>query len=317
MKYSGSLHCFQGSTGATIVPATKSRQYGTLHLLLRRFDRLGLAFLPYKRYIIALFTNLYFILNQYGLIGYPLGHSFSQRYFTEKFEREGIGNARYDLFPLPDIADLPELIAANPDLRGLNVTIPHKVAVIPYLHEMDETATAIGAVNVIRIRNGLLSGFNTDVIGFERSLNPWLNARGRLNTPLKALILGTGGASKAVAYVLQRWGVAFQYVSRNPQANNHIAWSDLQGFDFAAIHWIFNTTPLGTYPKTATCPDLPFEQLGAQHLVYDLVYNPPETLLLQRAKARGCAIKNGLEMLQLQAEAAWEIWFETSTEFPR
>lgn len=251
-------------------------------------------------------------MNQYGLIGYPLGHSFSQRYFTEKFEREGISDARYDLFPLPDITDLPELIATNPDLHGLNVTIPHKVAVIPYLHEMDETATAVGAVNVIRIRDGRLSGFNSDVIGFERSLKPWLNARSALNTPVSALILGTGGASKAVAYVLQRWGVAFQYVSRNPQAKNQIAWSGLPHFDFGAIHWIFNTTPLGTYPNAESCPALPFELLGAQHLVYDLVYNPPETLLLQRAKARGCTIKNGLEMLQLQAEAAWEIWLENS-----
>lgn len=257
--------------------------------------------------------KLYFTLNQYGLTGYPLGHSFSQRYFTEKFEREGISNARYDLFPLPDIAALPELIAANPGLLGLNVTIPHKVAVIPYLHEMDETAAAIGAVNVIRIKNGRLSGFNTDAIGFERSLKPWLNARNSMHTPVKALILGTGGASKAVAYVLQKQGVAFQYVSRSPLTENHIAWSDLQRFDFAAIHWIFNTTPLGTYPKTETCPDLPFEQLGAQHLVYDLVYNPSETLLLQRAKSRGCTIKNGLEMLQLQAEAAWEIWLDINT----
>lgn len=245
----------------------------------------------------------------YGLIGYPLGHSFSQRYFTEKFQREGITNARYELFPLPDIAAFPALVAGHPDLCGLNVTIPHKVAVIPYLHRLDETAAAIGAVNVIRFGAGGPAGFNSDAIGFERSLQPWLDQR---QHPTRALILGAGGASKAVAYILKKWGVAFQFVSRRPRAQDQIAWTDLHAADFAEIQWIFNTTPLGTYPDTGTCPDLPFEKLGAQHLVYDLVYNPAETLLLQRAKARGCATKNGLEMLQLQAEAAWEIWQDFS-----
>ena len=251
-------------------------------------------------------------MNLYGLIGYPLVHSFSQRYFTEKFQREGITGARYELFPLPDIAGFPALIAAHPDLRGLNVTIPHKVAVIPYLQRLDETATAVGAVNVIRFEAGRLTGFNTDAIGFERSLQPWLNGRRRQGGSTRALILGTGGASKAVAYILQKWGIDFQYVSRRPQNRRQIAWYDLPGVDFTAVHWIFNTTPLGTYPAADTCPDIPFDLLGPQHLVYDLVYNPAETLLLRRAKARGCAVKNGLEMLQLQAEAAWEIWQDFS-----
>jgi len=258
------------------------------------------------------FSNYLDNLKQYGLIGYPLGHSFSQRYFTEKFQREGIADSRYDLFPLPDIATLPDLIAANPQLCGLNVTIPHKVAILPHLHRLDETAAAIGAVNVVRISNGLLTGFNTDAVGFERSLEPWLDTR---TGSTRALILGTGGASKAVAYVLQKNNVAFQHVSRDPRVKNQVAYAELPHFDFASIHWIFNTTPLGTYPDTETCPDLPFELLNAQHLVYDLVYNPAETLLLQRAKARGCTLKNGLEMLQLQAEAAWEIWQDFSNVY--
>lgn len=245
---------------------------------------------------------------QYGLIGYPIEHSFSQRYFTEKFEREGIAGARYDLFPLPDIAGLPALVAAHPDLCGLNVTIPHKEAVVPYLDELDETARAIGAVNVIAFRQGRIKGYNSDVIGFERSLQPWLDAQSRQSRPANALILGTGGASKAVAFVLKKRGVIFRFVSRHPAAENQVSYASLARVDFAAIDWIFNTTPLGTFPAVETCPDLPFGQLGPQHFVYDLVYNPPETLLLQRAKARGCTVKNGMDMLQLQAEAAWAIW---------
>ena len=243
-----------------------------------------------------------------GLLGYPLGHSFSQRYFTEKFEREGISGYRYELFPLPDITLFPELIAVHPDLRGLNVTVPHKVTVMRYLDEIDDTARAVGAVNVIRIRQGRLTGFNTDVIGFEQSMLPWLKRWKRAYDPPQALILGTGGASKAVGYVLKKWGVAFLFVSRQPHGKYQIAYSNLSFYDFESLQGIFNTTPLGMYPETAGCPELPFDKLGPQHLVYDLVYNPPETLLLQRAKTRGATVKNGLEMLHLQAEAAWTIW---------
>lgn len=245
---------------------------------------------------------------QYGLIGYPLGHSFSQRYFTAKFEREGIADARYDLFPLPDIGALPALLAAHPRLCGLNVTIPHKVAVLPYLDALDAAAREIGAVNVIRIQHGRLTGFNTDVVGLEQSLRPWLDAARQPGRNIRALILGTGGAALSVAFVLKKWGIPFQSVSRNPHQERQLTYTDLQTLDFTEIDWIFNTTPLGTFPDTEKCPDLPFQQLGPQHLVYDLVYNPPETLLLQRARARGCSVKNGLEMLQLQAEAAWAIW---------
>lgn len=241
----------------------------------------------------------------YGLIGYPLGHSFSKKYFTEKFIREGIVDARYELFPLPDVADLPRLLRDNPDLRGLNVTIPHKEAVIPYLHTLDETARAVGAVNCIRIRAGLLEGFNTDVAGFEESLRGALENR---RAPGEALILGTGGAAKAVAYVLQKKGIGFRFVSRQPAGEREVSYAALR--EAALPSLIVNTTPLGMAPAVDRCPDLPFEQLGAEHLVYDLVYNPPETLLLRQAAARGCAVQNGLEMLHLQAEKAWEIWSE-------
>ena len=242
----------------------------------------------------------------YGLIGYPLGHSFSQQYFSEKFAREGITDARYELFPLENIAGLPLLLSQHPDLRGLNVTIPHKETVVPFLHELDETARAVGAVNCIKIENQRLKGFNTDVIGFEKSLKT-MDAHAK-HDGTKALILGTGGASKAVAYVLKKRGIPFQFVSRNPAGENQISYAAVHRLPSAVYRLIINTTPLGMSPHKDTCPDLPFERLSPQHLVYDLVYNPAETLLLQRAKKQGCAVKNGLEMLYLQAEAAWQIW---------
>jgi len=244
----------------------------------------------------------------YGLIGYPLGHSFSQKYFTEKFAREGIAGARFELFPLPDISGLPALIAAHPDLRGLSVTIPHKETVIAYLDELDETARAVGAVNCVRIENGRLTGFNTDATGFGQSLDMVDGGRWRVDGGKIALILGTGGASKAVAYVLKKRGIPFRFVSRNAEGENRISYDDFHHLAPDSYCLIVNTTPLGTWPDVNNCPDVPFGQLTSKHLIYDLVYNPPETLLLQRAGARGCSVKNGLEMLQLQAEAAWKIW---------
>ena len=240
----------------------------------------------------------------FGLLGYPLGHSFSQKYFTEKFAREGIADTRYELFPLPEISRLPDLLLQYPALCGLNVTIPHKEAVLPYLHELDDTARAVGAVNCIRIRNGRLSGFNTDVAGFEQSLhtvssNPSAG---------KALILGTGGAAKAVAWVLGKMAVPFLLVTRNPEREHQIGYGAIADLRADEYRFIINTTPLGTYPDTDACPPLPFDWLRPEHLVYDLVYNPPETLLLRRAAERGCTVKNGLEMLHLQAEYAWKIW---------
>lgn len=248
-------------------------------------------------------------LDRYGIIGYPLGHSFSRRYFTEKFEREGIGDSRYDEFPLPDIQDFPDLLAAHPDLRGLNVTIPYKQAVMPYLAALDDTARAVGAVNTILVENNGCTGFNTDVIGLELSLQQLDGGRWLSPQPEHtALILGTGGASRAVAYVLGKYGISYRFVSRKAGANTQLLYSDLEQLPFESIRWIFNATPVGTYPDVDVCPDLPYHKIHAAQLVYDLVYNPAETLLLQRARAQGATVKNGLEMLHLQAEAAWAVW---------
>ena len=242
----------------------------------------------------------------YGLIGYPLGHSFSKIFFTEKFAREGIAGARYELFPLPEIANFPALLAENPGLRGLNVTIPHKQKVIPFLDELAETARAVGAVNCIAFRNGRLVGHNTDVFGFEKSLRN----TGRTDFG-QALLLGTGGATKAVKFVLKKMGVPSLSVSRRPQGAGEVAYDALNRLNFNDFRLIVNTTPLGMTPDVDTCPPLPFERLTAAHLVFDLVYNPPETLLLREAKLRGAATMNGLEMLHLQAERAWDIWQQT------
>ncbi len=244
----------------------------------------------------------------YGLIGYPLGHSFSQKFFTEKFEREGITNARYELFPLPGIGDLPQVLKEHPALCGLNVTIPYKETVIPFLDELDETAQAVGAVNCIRIREGRLTGFNTDVYGFEQSLLQTLGDRVQLKDS-RALIMGTGGASKAVAYVLRKLGMDYQFVSRNARPEHGwLSYEELRQLDWSLFRLIVHTTPLGMYPKVEGCPDLPFEKLSSQHLVFDLVYNPPQTLLLRQSSAQGARVQNGLDMLHLQAEKAWEIW---------
>lgn len=239
----------------------------------------------------------------YGLIGYPLGHSFSKIFFTEKFVREGITGARYELFPLPEIADFPALLAQNPNLCGLNVTIPHKQTVVPFLDELAETARVVGAVNCIAFKNGKLIGHNTDVFGFEMSLRN----TGRTDFG-QALVLGTGGAAKAVKFVLGKMGVPFLSVSRQPQGASEIGYDALNHLNFNDFRLIVNTTPLGMAPNLDTFPPLPFERLTATHLVFDLVYNPPETLLLREAKLRGAATVNGLEMLHLQAERAWEIW---------
>lgn len=265
-------------------------------------------------------------MHRYGLIGYPLTHSFSPAYFAEKFAREGIADARYDAFPLPDLNDFPALLAQYPDLCGLNVTIPYKEAIIPFLDELDPEAAAVGAVNTIVVRSPKsevqspktkdqspksthpkLIGYNTDVTGFERSLTRWMPA-----TPGHAFVLGTGGAAKAVCHVLERLGIPYRLVSRRDEEAT-LPYEALPALDFDAmgtVLWV-NTTPLGTYPEVNTCPPLPFEQLNDKHLIYDLVYNPPETLLLQRAAARGAAVKNGREMLEIQAEEAWKIWRRT------
>lgn len=246
-------------------------------------------------------------MKKLGLIGFPLSHSFSQKYFTQKFAELGLTDWQYNLFPIENLENFPTLILQNPDLVGLNVTIPHKVEIINYLDELDKGAEAVGAVNTIKISiytNGkkCLKGYNTDVYGFEMSLKPLLKPHHK-----KALILGTGGASKAVKFVLDKLEIESQFVSRNPSANQ-LSYISLNEKILQEHFLIINTTPLGMYPNLDSCPEIPYQYLTKNHLVYDLVYNPEETLFLQKAKAQGAQTKNGLEMLHQQAEKAWEIW---------
>ena len=243
----------------------------------------------------------------YGLIGFPLIHSFSQNYFNQKFEAESI-KARYLNFELPDIGDFMEVVSEYPTLAGLNVTIPYKEQVIPYLNELDEDAAKIGAVNVIKIiRNkGSLKfkGYNSDIIGFTDSISPLLNERRK-----KALVLGTGGASKAVVRGLENLGITATLVSRSAR-EGVITYEDLTPEVMAENLIIVNTTPLGMYPHVEECPDIPYDCLTKEHLCYDLLYNPDVTMFMRKAEEYGAETKNGLEMLLLQAFAAWNIWNE-------
>lgn len=241
----------------------------------------------------------------YGLIGYPIGHSFSARYFNEKFEREHIDQT-YQLFPLRDITELPGLLADHPDLNGLNVTIPYKSAVIPYLTELDDDARAIGAVNVIKIdrERGVMKGYNTDATGFRNSLMPLLQPDMK-----RALVLGTGGASKAVAHVLRELGLKVTHVSRNP-GKDTIGYCDLTPEVMESHLVIVNATPLGMWPNVDGSPDIPYRYLTPSHLCYDVVYNPEVTKFMTLASEHGARVKNGLDMLVGQAEAAWKIWSE-------
>ena len=246
------------------------------------------------------------IEKQYGLIGYPLSHSFSQQYFTDKFEQEKIANAAYSLFLIEDVAQLPGLIEKHPTLVGLNVTIPHKQAVIPYLDQLDPKAEEIEAVNTIRIdpATGRRTGFNTDYYGFQLSLQSWLRGA----AVQQALVLGTGGASKAVVCTLRDLGIPYTYVSRK-DSEKAISYETLKKeHHLQDFPLIINTTPLGMSPHTETFPNLALNQITDQHFCYDLVYNPAETAFMQRAKTQGAQVKNGLEMLHLQAEKSWEIW---------
>ncbi len=242
---------------------------------------------------------------RYGLIGYPLSHSFSRQYFTEKFAAEGLCNHIYENFELEDIWQLPALLEEHPDLCGLNVTIPHKEAVVPYLDWLEDSASRVGAVNTIKISRGRLSGYNTDYYGFRQSLLNWLPDE---PAAYRALVLGSGGAAKAVAAVLEELGITYLIVSRKQQSGQ-LVYDDLPANKILPhTPLLINTTPLGMHPHTASCPDIPYHHLTPEHFVYDLVYNPEETLLLQKARERGAATKNGLEMLHLQADRAWEIW---------
>jgi shikimate dehydrogenase len=243
-------------------------------------------------------------MRKFGLIGYPLTHSFSKKYFSEKFEKEAVSNCQFDLYEIPRIGNFEDILRENPELEGMSVTIPYKQEVIPFLDELDPACAAIGAVNCIRLRDGRRKGFNTDYIGFKNSLQSWLG-----DALPNALVLGTGGASKAVKVALSNLGVTFLSVSRN-NGENQITYSDLLSDPEILKNYplIINTTPLGTFPKTEEMPDIPLEMLNSSHRVYDLVYNPAETTLIKACIARGGKAKNGMDMLVLQAEAAWKIW---------
>ncbi len=248
------------------------------------------------------------MLKKYGLIGFPLSHSFSKKYFTEKFAKEGLADHQYDLYPLEEIKRLPFLLKENPLIRGLNVTIPHKETVMPLLDNLADSALKVGAVNVIKIDNkGETTGYNSDYEGFKKSLIPYLE----IVKTQKALILGTGGAAKAVQAALQDFEIPFLVVSRQ-KSNTYISYGDLTDEIIQEHLLIINTSPLGMYPAIENCPALPYDLLGSKHFLYDLVYNPEETLFLKKGKEQGTILKNGLEMLYLQAEKAWEIWNEAS-----
>ncbi len=248
-------------------------------------------------------------MKKYGLLGYPLKHSFSQKYFTQKFSKEHI-EAAYLNFEIEDIADICKIIRENLELVGLNVTLPHKETVMKYLTDLDEEAKNIGAVNVIKIKRvsdnkTYLKGYNTDIIGFTKPLKVFLND----DIHKKALILGTGGASKAVYHGLVKLGIDPVFVSRSPK-QGAFTYQDLNKEIMHEHTIIVNTTPLGTFPDVDKSPDIPYEYITSRHLLYDLVYNPAETKFLKLGKERGAKIKNGADMLEIQALEAWKIWNE-------
>ncbi|WP_339608978.1 shikimate dehydrogenase [uncultured Roseivirga sp.] len=245
-------------------------------------------------------------MRKFGLIGYPLGHSFSKKHFSEKFEKEGI-EAEYELYPLEDIEEFPVLVKNTKGLEGINVTIPYKESVMKFLDEVDEKAAAIGAVNTIKIQKGKLKGYNTDYLGFKTSLVKFIGAN---PMPANALILGTGGASKAVQTALSDLEIQFKLVSRRPQ-EGQLTYEDFNTSTpqyLNTYQLIVNTTPLGMAPKIDEFPNLPYQQLTSDHFLYDLVYNPLVTAFMQKGIEAKCWVKNGLEMLYGQAEASWEIW---------
>ena len=241
-------------------------------------------------------------MKRYGLIGHPLEHSFSKDWFTDKFESQGLEGHRYDLFPIADINALPDLIASTKGLCGLNVTIPHKRSVFPLLHRIDPLAAAVGAVNTIAIEDGKLVGYNTDVAGFRATVLPLLNGE-----KPRALVLGSGGASRAVAFVLKELGIKFRVVSRSRERGD-LTYDLVEPIVVDVCRLIINTTPLGMHPDLDGVPALPYQAVGKDHLLIDLIYNPEETGFLREGKARGARTANGMTMLTGQAEASWRIW---------
>ncbi|MDI9358033.1 MAG: shikimate dehydrogenase [Phycisphaerales bacterium] len=244
-------------------------------------------------------------MDEYGIIGFPLSHSFSKPYFNEKFLKEGI-QAVYNTFPLTTITELPGVLKQYPCLKGLNVTIPYKKAVLPYLHAMTSAVQEMGACNCIKIDNGLLFGHNTDVIGFEESfiakLNPAIHKR--------ALVFGTGGAAQAVLFVLKKLNIPYLSVSRNPNGINQIKYADIDENIMNSHTILINSTPVGMYPKIEDSPPIPYQYISTQHYCYDLIYNPEQSLFLKNAKKNGATTENGLAMLYIQAEKGWKIWKE-------
>lgn len=245
-------------------------------------------------------------MNCYGLIGFPLGHSFSKKHFTEKFETLGISEYNvYKLFELADIQQFIELLKSEPNLKGINVTIPHKQAIMPFLDGFDASAEKVGAVNVIKFaEDGKLIGYNSDYYGFKISLEKFV-----LTTDfsqIKALVLGNGGAAKAIIATLKDLGVSYKIVSRT-KSDDNISYDEILAL-IADYQLIVNCSPVGTYPKADQCPDIPYHLLTSNHYLYDLVYNPLETLFLQKGREQGAKTHNGLLMLHLQAEKSWEIW---------
>ena len=248
-------------------------------------------------------------MRKFGLIGYPLGHSFSMKYFSGKFQRESIADCQYSNFEIPSITQLPELLE-DPELEGLNITIPYKQEVIPFLHKKSRVVEETGACNCIRIKDRKLTGYNTDVEGFDKSLQEKLTVNDK-----RALILGTGGSSRAVAWVLQKKGIGFLMVSRNKSGSaNQIAYDDLNREIMQAHSLIINCTPLGMSPKTEAFPPIPYEWIGPEHYLFDLIYNPAKTVFMERGERAGARIKNGQDMLAIQAEASWTIWNSRSPD---
>ena len=238
-------------------------------------------------------------MRKFGLIGFPLSHSFSPKYFAEKFDKEGIRDCQYDLLEIPTIEDVEELLDGS--IEGINVTIPYKEQVMPYLTAIDPEAEAIGAVNTIKIADGEFTGYNSDIYGFEHSLLGLLND----DRPTGALILGTGGASKAVKYVLDKLSIAYKVVSRS---TGDLIYDELNDEIMNTCQLIINTTPLGTYPNIHQKPTLPYDSLSARHFLFDLTYNPRVTAFMQEGIDRGAKTLNGYRMLELQAEKSWAIW---------
>jgi shikimate dehydrogenase len=241
----------------------------------------------------------------FGLLGKDIEYSFSRGYFTEKFKKLDLQKCRYVNFDLQKIEDFTAVIKEGGDsLGGINVTIPYKEEVMKYLDKLDETAKAIGAVNTIKFtKRGNLKGYNSDVVGFEKSIFPLIKKHHK-----RALILGTGGASKAIAYALKKNDIKFKFVSRNPEGKKEISYQDLTEEIMEKYQIIINSSPVGTSPNTDRCPDIPYQFITENHLLYDLIYNPEVTTFLAKGKAQGATIKNGYEMLQLQAEESWRIW---------